>query len=121
MVEDNYDNIKFPIFRDCFSSSHSFLYPQVQEADGHVSTWVQWVDERRSEYVWLLFFSVPKVLVLNSFLCAEQPLADLDNIIHELSFLCTNTSEARDAMYEGVKVFSPSGACTCKAYVRSSY
>ena len=78
-----------------------FLF-QVLESDGHVSTWVQWVAEKHREHRWLLFFSVSKVLVLSRFLCAEQP--PLDNIVHELSFLCANTTEARRELYEGVKV-----------------
>ena len=57
-----------------------------------LATWLQSVDELRTEYDWLLFFSVPKLLTLYHLLQAEDP--NLETIVHEISFLCSNEQAA---------------------------
>lgn len=53
-----------------------------------LTTWMHSVDELRAKYDWLLFFSVPKLLLLYHLLQAEDP--NVDAIMHEISFLCSN-------------------------------
>ena len=74
------------------------------EIDDQVSTWVVWVAEKRKEYEWLLFLRIPKVLILNTYLCSEQALENLDKVVHELSFLCVNTTAARNEVCKGITV-----------------
>ena len=49
---------------------------------------MQHVAELRSQYNWLLFFSVPKLLLLYHQLQEENP--SVEAIVHEISFLCSN-------------------------------
>ena len=53
-----------------------------------LTTWMQSVDELRNQYDWLLFFSMPKLLILYDLLQAER--SNLEAIVHEISFLCSN-------------------------------
>ena len=57
-----------------------------------LATWLQSVDELRAKYDWLLFFSVPKLLILYHLLQVEDP--NLETIVHEISFLCSNEQAA---------------------------
>ena len=58
--------------------------------------------ELRHQYEWLLFFSVPKLLLLYHLLKEEKP--NLEAIVHEISFLCSNTQEAWESALKMVKV-----------------
>ena len=60
--------------------------------------WMDSVDKLRTKYDWLLCFSMPKLLLLYHLLQAEDP--NLDAIMHEISFLCSN--EPGD--WEGIQV-----------------
>ena len=63
---------------------------------------MQSVDELRNKYDWLLFFSLPKLLVLYHLLRAEDP--NLEAIVHEISFLCSNEQAAWKGVQAGVEV-----------------
>ena len=64
------------------------LFPlQVHETERILTKWMERVAELRNEYKWLLFFSVPKLLLLYHLL-QDQNLAA---IVHEISFLFSNT------------------------------
>ena len=65
---------------------------------------MQRVTDLRSQYSWLLFFSVPKLLVLYHLLRKETP--DLEAIVHEISFLCCNEQGALESVREMVEVSS---------------
>jgi len=58
--------------------------------------------ELRHQYKWLLFFSVPKLLLLYHLLQEENP--NLEAIVHEIIFLCSNTQEAWESALKMVKV-----------------
>ena len=57
-----------------------------------LTRWLQHVDELRNQYKWLLFFSVPKMLLLYHLLQEKNP--NLGAIAHEISFLCCNEQAA---------------------------
>ena len=72
-------------------------------------------------YDWLLFFSVPKLLLLHRLLIEGEkagPLPDGDRarrlaeVVREVSFLCENTADIREQLLKGVKVSGPSYFCT---------
>ena len=65
---------------------------QINEAEKMLAKWVDLVDELRNQYHWLLFFSVPKMLLLYHQLKKETP--NLGAIVHEISFLCYNEQAA---------------------------
>ena len=77
---------------------------QVHEIEKMLNTWMQHADELRSQYDWLLFFNVPKLLLLHSLLRAKKP--DLEAIVHEISFLFSNEQASWESMRKLVKVSS---------------
>ena len=64
--------------------------------------WSDKVSQLRREYSWLLFFSVPKLLLLHSLVDEMQP--DLAAIVAEISFLFENDSDVREKLSSVVKV-----------------
>ena len=66
--------------------------------------WMECVAELRSQYDWLLFFSVPKLLRLYHLLQEED--LNLEAIVHEISFLCSNEQAAWESALEMVQVNS---------------
>ena len=67
-----------------------------------LTTWIQHTTRLRNQYKWLLFFNVPKLLLLCHLLQEENP--NLEAIVHEISFLCSNTQEAWESALKMVKV-----------------
>ena len=53
---------------------------------------------------WLLFFGVPKLMILNDALSAYPPC--ISTIIQEISFLCKRNVSYRGKIEEAVKVTS---------------
>ena len=75
---------------------------QVHETNDLLNTWMRQVDELRNQYNWLLFFSVPKLLLLYNLMRVEIP--NLEAIVHEISFLCSNEQDFRKSTRELVEV-----------------
>ena len=69
-----------------------------------LNMWMERVAELRSQYDWLLFFSVPKLLRLYHLLQEED--LNLEAIVHEISFLCSNEQAAWESALEMVQVNS---------------
>ena len=67
-----------------------------------LTPWKKRVAELRSQYDWLLFFSMPKLLRLYYLLQVEDP--NLEAIVHEISFLCCNEQAALESMWKMVEV-----------------
>ena len=67
-----------------------------------LTSWLQRVTELCSKYDWLLFFNVPKLLILYHLL-REKDL-NLEAIVHEISFLCSNEQAALESAREAVMV-----------------
>ena len=67
-----------------------------------LTKWIEDVAALRNKYDWLLFFSVPKLLLLYHLLMAKDP--KLKAIMHEISFLCSNEQEAWTRTFKMVKV-----------------
>ena len=66
------------------------------------TTWVNRVDELRNQYKWLMFFSIPKMLLLYNLLIAKDP--NLKAIVHEISFLCCNDQAVWQSVQVAVEV-----------------
>ena len=73
---------------------------QVHETEKMLTNWMQRVAELRSQYDWLLFFSVPKLLLVYHLLQEEN----VEAIVHEISFLCSNEQDAWKSAQVEVKV-----------------
>ena len=71
-------------------SSLSLPSSQVHETEKMLTNWMQRVAELRSQYDWLLFFSVPKLLLVYHLLQE----GNVEAIVHEISFLCSNEQDA---------------------------
>lgn len=81
--------------------------PQVHETNEMLNTWMQHVDELRNQYNWLLFFSMPKLLLLYNLLQVATP--NLEAIVHEISFLCVTEKASWKSTREMVEVRVESG------------
>lgn len=79
---------------------------RVKETEVILQTWTHEVEKLRSEFSWLLFFGVPKLLRLYRLLSEEQENTDvhLKQIVHEISFLCINNVDTRKRMNVKVQV-----------------
>ena len=79
---------------------------RVKETEQTVIAWGHRVDEFRSQYDWLLFFSIPKLLCLYKMLSDKEldSRLQLDKIVHEISFLCKNDVFAREGLLQNVQV-----------------
>ena len=75
---------------------------QVHEVEIMLTTWSQSVDELRSQYDWLLFFSMPKLLLLYRLLHADGP--NMGAIVQEISFLYSNAQASWESTCEIVEV-----------------
>ena len=63
----------------------------------------------RSQYEWLLFFSVPKLLLVYQLMqgwTEEEEEGCLDQLVREIMFLITNDSTTRENLQESIKVIS---------------
>ena len=58
--------------------------------------------ELHKKYEWLMFFSVPKVIVLQQMLISDEP--EVDSIVEGIGPLLVNTPSAREALSAAVKV-----------------
>ena len=81
---------------------HIFSFSQVHKTEMILTTWKQSVAELRSQYDWLLFFSMPKLLRLYYLLRAKEP--NLEAIVLEISFLCCNEQAALENIWKMVEV-----------------
>ena len=67
-----------------------------------LTTWLQCVDELRNHYDWLLFFSMPKLLLLYRLLRADGP--NMEAIVQEINFLYSNPQASWESTCEIVEV-----------------
>ena len=89
----------------------SCLVLQVADTEQVLTSWAKRVAELRSLNDWLLFFSVPKLLLLHRLLIEGDragSLAErarrLAEVVREVSFLCENSADTREQLMRGVKV-----------------
>ena len=72
------------------------------ETEQLIQQWSEKVSQLQKEYSWLLFFSVPKLLLLYSLVDVQEP--NIPAIVVEISFLFENTSEVREKVTTALKV-----------------
>ena len=73
------------------------LLQDTQQAD---AMWSHRINELRDEYMWLVFFSIPRVLQLANVLRKEKLIV----IVNEVSFLTTNQPWVRKKLQQKIKV-----------------
>jgi len=88
-------HLSLPAFLFIFSS-------KVHVTEVKLRTWMQRVTELRSQYNWLLFFRVPKLLLLYHLLIVEHPYVEA--IVHEISFLFSHDQDAWKSARKMVEV-----------------
>ena len=76
-----------------------------------LTSWTQTVTRLRSQYEWLLFFSVPKLLLVYQLMQGwneeeEEEEGCLDQLVREIMFLITNDSTTRENLRENIEVIS---------------
>ncbi len=78
---------------------------RVRETEVNLESWKKRVTELRSQYDWLLFFSIQKILRLYKLVSVcEERHEQLDEIVAEISFLCKNDEATRQNLKQRVKV-----------------
>jgi hypothetical protein len=64
---------------------------EVQQTQLEITNWNKEVSEMRAEYMWLLYFSVPKMMLLYNLIRSScQGDERTDKIVHEVSFLMSS-------------------------------
>ena len=85
---------------------------RVKEVENELVEWKESLTKLHSEYSWLLFFRIPKLLKLYHLII--DSIDDKETkIVHEISFLCTNTTEERLRMKRNVEVSLVMNLITC--------
>lgn len=77
----------------------------VEQTQLSITEWSKEVSHLRTQYTWLLYFSVPKMLLLYWLIrssCQGEKM--LDEIVHEVSFLMINQPEEREKLSKAVLV-----------------
>ena len=75
--------------------------------EGKLTSWTSAVTKLRSRYEWLLFFSVPKLLLLYQLIREwdeENTDECLDLVVKEVMFLVSNDSMTRNTIKEQIEV-----------------
>ena len=80
------------------------LSPQVKITENELMTWMQTVTELRSKYNWLLFFSIPKLLIIYGLLKSAESKEQIEQLMQEISFLCCNDQRTREIVETRMKV-----------------
>ena len=77
-----------------------FSFPQVKETEEKLRLWSLEVADLQSHYKYLLFFSIPKLLILHKSMRENQ----VEEIVNEISFLFKNNTIVRGKLKSNVKV-----------------
>ena len=80
---------------------------QVADTESKLTNWANRVTKLRSQHQWLLFFSVPKQLLLYQLIQEwdeENVEGCLDLLVKEVMFLVTNDSITRQGLREDIQV-----------------
>ena len=93
------DSSLSPIF--C-SEPKDKLHIQVLQVQEEVEEWKVEVSKLRAQHSWLLYFSIPKMLLLHKQITSSSP--DIDAIVHEVSFIVYNQKIGRTKLRRGVIV-----------------
>lgn len=65
------------------------------------------VSKLRSDYKWLLYFSVPKMLRLYQFINPSELIGKtkkINSILHEVSFMAVNQTSEREKLKNSIQV-----------------
>lgn len=88
-------------------STYSAYTFQVADTESQLTAWASTVTKLRSKYDWLLFFSVPKQLLLYQLIHKwdeENTEECVDMIVKEVMFLVTNDPMTRQELRERIEV-----------------
>lgn len=88
---------------------YCFLLSKVEDLGYQVTSWTQTVTRLRSQYEWLLFFSVPKLLLMYQLMqewSEGKKEGCLDQLVREIMFLVTNDSLTRETLCQNIEVSS---------------
>ena len=83
------------------------LFQKVEDVGCQLTSWTQTVTRLRSQYEWLLFFSVPKLLLVYQLMQGwneEEEEGCLDQLVREIMFLITNDPLTRDTLRKNIEV-----------------
>ena len=72
------------------------------EAEAVLREWVNKLEKVHSTYKWLLFFRVPKLMMLYEALAAEEP--SIPTIINEVGFLFKRDPDTRELLSTAIEV-----------------
>lgn len=84
------------------SEHKEIVHLRVLQMQDVVEKWKLEVSELRSRYTWLLYFSIPKMLLFHKQINSSS--RDIDAIVHEVSFIICNQEIKRMELRQGVLV-----------------
>ena len=84
------------------SDGEEKVHLEVIDTQKAVREWQKEISELRSNYTWLLYFSIPKMLLLYRHIKSHSH--DIDAIVHEVSFVVYNQEIERRDLQCGVEV-----------------
>ena len=99
------------------STDSSYADNRVRETEATLESWRNHVTELRSQYNWLLFFSIPKILRLYDLLSTGDDPEVLDKIVDEISILGHNDQPTRHRLKESVQVTIDIMQCLDSSYL----
>ena len=83
------------------------VYTQVADTEQLLRTWATRVTKLRSQHQWLLFFSVPKQLLLYQLIqqCEEENMEEcVELMVREVMFLVANDPITREDLSNDIEV-----------------
>ena len=83
------------------------IFQKVEDVGCQLTSWTQTVTRLRSQYEWLLFFSVPKLLLVYQLMQGwdeEEKEGCLDQLVREIMFLITNDSLTIENLHQNIEV-----------------
>jgi len=89
------------------STAKTEVDAKVQSTQRLLGEWTQEVGQLHSQYRWLLYLNMPKLLKLYHLLCRCEEGEEngrVDSIVHEVSFISQNNSIEREKLRAGVEV-----------------
>lgn len=78
------------------------VHLEVLRMQEFVADWKLKVSKLQSRYTWLLYFSIPKMLLFYKQINSSSK--DIDTIVHEVSFIVYNQKIERTQLRQGVLV-----------------
>jgi len=97
------------------SIANPMVVEKLSSAQQSFIKWVNEVEQLHSSYKWLLFFRIPKLIVVYEILRSEK--CDVARVHQEISFLFQRNATTRQKLHEVIEVSSCNNLCITKTSI----